>query len=1009
MNSVVWHSGGERLASGSDDTSIRIWEVTTGREEQRFDAHRHMVNVVSWDPEEKRLASGSFKDSTLRIWDCSIGKELYPFIGSTTAVNAISLSGGEGYLMTASNGDTFVRVWEVVKRLEVNQLAQQVSAVNLLALDEKGTQLATYIHGDAFIQIWDTSSNKELCRLKHGSEITSMAWNMTGERLAFGEKNGILRVWSAIHGRGECELRGHKNWVTSVAWNETGKKLASGSLDAIHPICIWDTIKWEILFQSNDYYIWGITSLVWMGEDQIASGSYDKIVRIWDTSKGQVLHQCEGHKHDVTTVVWNATKNRLISGSRDRRVKMWDIMTGKCLYTFKVPREIRGLQWKETRIGSLLAVVFDYSIVCYLYADRPPFFYLYSLIAANPVLHLDRLNMTDSIELDISNEDLLRQRGAIGLVSQIVPIRMNDEEKDYFLGKEKHPADESYLLGICYRRAYGVTADLKRAFKYFQKAAKKEHPRAQYYLALMYKQREGGAVTSGVLSLEATANTIFKKCFTIIKNQAESKTDAWAAYTLACMYQEGEGTAKDSKATDDWFKVAMMLLHEAAKQNVLQAQASLAISYEYGEGVEKDFKKAVFWYQLAARGDYPHAQYCLARCYKDGNGEEKNLELAKFWFTKAFQRGIADAHSLLKKVEEEAGKTKINELEEKYSSEIKSPLSIIENTLPKMFSSPGEAQFLLAEAYQTGEGVDTDLNQAVMLCHKAASLGYPNAQNNLGVMYCKGMGLSQNYSKAFKLISEAAKQGYLEAEANLGYCYEKGYGTQRNLQEAVVWYLKAANRGHHHAAFRLGLSNEQGALSEKNIPEAIRWFRKAAASGHKVAIKHLKDLERTSITLSDDKDKLVPLEGTKRQFKQKLASLCGDHHYKFVFKRPLANKLLIQVTANPEAWADSRKMKDLLIPAVDLLKQMIIGANIPMQQWEVKPNWDNGLLTITAERATLDRIARLLQEVGLGYFPSVTKTEAALFYTKKMQHTGPLSPGIDNNHDEPTAVTCMMQ
>ena len=112
--------------------------------------------------------------------------------------------------------------------------------------------------------------------------------------------------------------------------------------------------------------------------------------------------------------------------------------------------------------------------------------------------------------------------------------------------------------------------------------------------------------------------------------------------------------------------------------------------------------------------------------------------------------------------------------------------------------------------------------------------------------------------------------------------------------------------------------------------------------------------------------------------------------------------LLIQSTA---MQGGAQEMKSQLNLAVDLLNQMVMSIVSP-QQFGVKPNWDNGSLTITAKTDILDKIAHLLLEVGLAYFPSVAMAKEAFFHkrTTSTQY-GNLSP----SDKAPVEVTCTVQ
>lgn len=92
-------------------------------------------------------------------------------------------------------------------------------------------------------------------------------------------------------------------------------------------------------------------------------------------------------------------------------------------------------------------------------------------------------------------------------------------------------------------------------------------------------------------------------------------------------------------------------------------------------------------------------------------------------------------------------------------------------------------------------GYKQDYVQAVYWYRKAADMGHPIAQNNLGQMYNKGWGVEQNGSMAFYWWTRAAEQGHALAISNLGACYEFGIGVAVDMQKAIEYYRKAAALG----------------------------------------------------------------------------------------------------------------------------------------------------------------------------------------------------------------------
>ena len=68
VRSVSWSPEGTKLASGSDDKTVRIWEVATGKELSQLRGHSAVVTSVCFSSDGKQLTSGS-EDKTVRNWD----------------------------------------------------------------------------------------------------------------------------------------------------------------------------------------------------------------------------------------------------------------------------------------------------------------------------------------------------------------------------------------------------------------------------------------------------------------------------------------------------------------------------------------------------------------------------------------------------------------------------------------------------------------------------------------------------------------------------------------------------------------------------------------------------------------------------------------------------------------------------------------------------------------------------------------------------------------------------
>jgi WD40 repeat protein len=88
ITSVAWSRDGTRLVSGSEDRTLRIWDMGTGKCLITMEGHISGVSCVQFSRDSKKVASGSH-DQTVRIWDSVTGVELCRFEGHTQGVMCV--------------------------------------------------------------------------------------------------------------------------------------------------------------------------------------------------------------------------------------------------------------------------------------------------------------------------------------------------------------------------------------------------------------------------------------------------------------------------------------------------------------------------------------------------------------------------------------------------------------------------------------------------------------------------------------------------------------------------------------------------------------------------------------------------------------------------------------------------------------------------------------------------------------------------------------------------------
>lgn len=109
-NTVAFSHDGRTLATGSIDSTIRLWDMTTGKTITTLEPHAHYVIAVAFSPDDRTLATASV-DSTIRLWDAGTGDATATLFGHRDFVNSLAFS-SDGRTLVTGSMDATIRLWD---------------------------------------------------------------------------------------------------------------------------------------------------------------------------------------------------------------------------------------------------------------------------------------------------------------------------------------------------------------------------------------------------------------------------------------------------------------------------------------------------------------------------------------------------------------------------------------------------------------------------------------------------------------------------------------------------------------------------------------------------------------------------------------------------------------------------------------------------------------------------------------------------------------------------------
>ena len=329
---VSQHAQGPR--SPSDTTPAQILQPTHTLSGHTGDLVHHAVTSVAFSPGGRLLASGS-DDTTVRLWDPATGQQIGdPLRGHNSYVQKVAFS-PDGKLLASCSDDPPVRLWNPATRKQLRTLPGRTDLpghnhhVRGVAFSPDGKRLAS-CGQDNTVRLWDPATGQQVGDPLKGkrSNFRGVTFSPDGELLACGDKNKTVWLWDWATRQHRTILTGHTGPVIGVAFSPDGRFLASSSYHAKDNagVQLWDPATgdhvrtltahtgpvWDVAFSPDGHLL--------------ASAGDDNTVRLWDPATGrQIGDPLRGHIAPVHCVAFSPDGRWLASGSEDKTVLLWDL------------------------------------------------------------------------------------------------------------------------------------------------------------------------------------------------------------------------------------------------------------------------------------------------------------------------------------------------------------------------------------------------------------------------------------------------------------------------------------------------------------------------------------------------------------------------------------------------------------------------------------------------------------------------------------------------------------
>jgi WD40 repeat protein len=320
VRGVSISADGNRVATGCEDGSARIWDTATGKELERTAASPGNLSCVAFNLDATAILSGGVNGTVIRS-DCCVTRSVDAHRGPIRGLRFAP----DGSLFSAGEDKSLVR-WSTRSWKVVQRYAPAAEAIRWMALSPCGRFVAA---GEGpRVRLWNAADGQLIATVETPAVVTGLALGVGGGKLLVAGADKIIRNYAVLQNEGKyvCSLT-HQTQEMPKA---IGGLVLADDGSTLYSFCSDNTVpRWfmaagpvRFAWAAHKGPIYGLR--LGLDDTRLATAGADRAARIFNAADGKLVTALPEHGDRVMDVAFSNDGKQLATCGLDKTIRVFD-------------------------------------------------------------------------------------------------------------------------------------------------------------------------------------------------------------------------------------------------------------------------------------------------------------------------------------------------------------------------------------------------------------------------------------------------------------------------------------------------------------------------------------------------------------------------------------------------------------------------------------------------------------------------------------------------------------